>query len=43
MLIDESDPRSTLEMLNDWERAFGLPDSCTDAADTLAERQNALH
>lgn len=41
-LIEETDPRSTNELLTDWERVAGLPDSCTDAADTLEERRNAL-
>jgi len=27
-LIEESDPRTTLELLTDWERVFGLPDEC---------------
>lgn len=42
-LINENDPRTALEMLRDWERAFGLPDQCMQAADTLIERQNILH
>ncbi len=42
--INESDIRSTTEMLPDWERIAGLPDSCcgTDAASTLAERRARL-
>jgi len=39
---DESDPRSTLEMLPDWERVTGLPDECTLDADTLQERRAAV-
>lgn len=27
-LIDEADPRTTTEMLLDWERVAGLPDGC---------------
>jgi len=42
-LIEEMDPRTTFELLIDWERAFGLPDPCTDAADTVPERQAVLH
>lgn len=42
-LIDESDPRLTFELLADWEKAFGLPDTCTEAADTIAERHDSLH
>lgn len=41
-LIAESDPRLTAEMLSDWERAYGLPDPCTTAADTVAERRAVL-
>lgn len=41
-LFNEADPRVTLEMLTDWERATGLPDSCTGAADTIQERREFL-
>jgi uncharacterized protein YmfQ (DUF2313 family) len=41
-LIEESDPRTTGEMLTDWEQAAGLPDDCTGLADTLQERRNQL-
>lgn len=42
-LIEEADPRTTLEMLPDWERVAGLPDTCTGAPDEVSERQAALH
>ena len=42
-LIEETDPRTTSEMLTDWERAYGLPDACTDEVDTIAERLNVLY
>lgn len=42
-LIEEMDPRTTLELLPDWERVAELPDTCTGAPDTAAERQAALH
>lgn len=43
-LADELDPRTTLEMLKDWERVAGLPDACmADVADTINERQAILH
>lgn len=42
-LIEEADPRTALEMLTDWERVAGLPDTCTGAPDEPAERQAALH
>ncbi|MBD3728772.1 MAG: DUF2313 domain-containing protein [Sphingomonadales bacterium] len=41
-LLDEADPRTTLELLPDWERVAGLPDSCTGAPDSVQERQVAL-
>lgn len=37
-LVIEADPRMTLELLPDWERAFGLPDPCAGAG-TLQERR----
>ena len=42
LLLVESDPRSTLEMLPDWERAFGLPDPCVAEPQTIADRRKAL-
>lgn len=41
-LLDEGNPYKTLAMLPDWEADFGLPDSCSAAAPTLAERRAAL-
>lgn len=41
-LIEEADPRATTEMLADWERACGLPDTCSVSAVTLSERRAAL-
>lgn len=38
----ESDPRSTLQMLPDWERALGLPDPCIAEAQTLTDRRKAI-
>ena len=43
LLETESDPRLTLELLPDWERAFGLPDPClTDPPTDLTARRLAL-
>jgi uncharacterized protein YmfQ (DUF2313 family) len=42
VLIMESDPRLTLELLSDWERAYGLPDMCTVAGTTLQERRASV-
>lgn len=41
-LFEEVDPRSTLELLEDWERVAGLPDSCIAAPDSIAERRAAV-
>lgn len=42
-LVVEADPRTTEDLLPDWERAFGLPDECVaDAEMTLVERHRAL-
>jgi uncharacterized protein YmfQ (DUF2313 family) len=40
-LQNELDPRTTVEMLTDWERVLGLPDACTGPGGTLAQRQRA--
>jgi uncharacterized protein YmfQ (DUF2313 family) len=42
LLERESDPRQTVEMLDSWERAWGLPDPCYEGPSTIGERQNAL-
>lgn len=41
-LIDESDPRTTNEMLSDWERNYGLPDECTPIGSNIERRRNTL-
>jgi len=42
-LIIEADPRSALELISDWERVTGLPDSCSGTlATTLQERREAV-
>lgn len=44
-LIDEADPRTTVDLLADWERVAGLPDTCVIDADgdlTPAQRRAAL-
>lgn len=42
LLEIESDPRKTVEMLEDWERNWGLPDPCYDEPLTVYDRQIAL-
>ncbi len=40
--MEELDPQTTTEMIDDWERVYGLPDEC-DLPVTLAGRRSALH
>lgn len=41
--VDESDGRMALELLADWERVCGLPDSCSASmAITLQDRRGAV-
>ena len=42
LLQIESDPRKTVEILDWWERAWGLPDPCFPNADTIEQRQKML-
>lgn len=42
-LINESDPRTTFELLSEWEVAYGLPDKCSGLSASLAERRAAVH
>jgi uncharacterized protein YmfQ (DUF2313 family) len=42
LLETESDPRTTMELLPDWERNFGLPDPCYKTPQTIGDRQKAL-
>lgn len=41
-LVRETDPRKTVELLPEWERAWGLPDPCFPSATTIGERQRML-
>ena len=42
LLERESDPRQTVELLPEWERAWGLPDPCYAEPLGIAERQRHL-
>jgi uncharacterized protein YmfQ (DUF2313 family) len=42
LLEQESDPRTTILMLPDWERNWGLPDPCYAEPFTIGDRQKAL-
>lgn len=41
-LIRESDPRTTSELLEDWERVADLPDQCVTVTQTIEQRRVAL-
>lgn len=41
-LVEEADPRTTLELLADWERVAGLPDACIGDLDTIQARRDSL-
>lgn len=41
-LVDEADPRTTSELLPDWERVLGLPDPCVPAGQTFQQRRAAV-
>ena len=41
-LIRESDPRTTVELLPDWERVMGLPGVCGNLAENDDERRNQV-
>jgi uncharacterized protein YmfQ (DUF2313 family) len=41
-LIDETDPRTTFELLTDWERVLGLPNPCVTTEQTVAQRRAAV-
>jgi len=43
LLGREADPRATIELLGEWESAFGLPDPCVAEPLTIEDRQGALY
>lgn len=42
-LIAEADPRTTTELLSDWERVYALPEKCGTPPATIEGRRAALH
>lgn len=42
LLIDEINPLTTINGLEDWERVLGLPDACLPAGTSLQERRSAV-
>lgn len=41
-LVKESDPRSTLELITDWERVLALPDNCNPNPESVNERRASI-
>lgn len=41
-LLNEADPRTTVELIDEWEAFAGLPDPCVTEEQTLEQRQVAL-
>ncbi len=41
-LVNEADPRSVIEMLEEWEKVAGLPDPCIGTGGTFQERRDLL-
>ena len=41
-LLRESDPRTTSELIGDWERVLGLPDECSGDTPTLQDRRDQV-
>lgn len=42
-LLTESDPRTTYELLPEWEAWAGLPDPCVGEVGNIEQRNNGLH
>lgn len=42
-LLDENDPRTTSQMVVDWERFTGLPDTCLSLVVGVEERRRRVH
>lgn len=40
VLLTESDPRTTNELLTDWEKEYGLPDDCFAPGQSVNQRKN---
>lgn len=41
-LLNEADPRNTVELIDEWEAFAGLPDPCVTQEQTLEQRRVAL-
>jgi len=41
-LLEEADPRTVTELIDQWEGVAGLPDDCTGGLEALSDRRSAL-
>lgn len=41
-LLAERDPRQTVELLDEWEEEYGLPNKCVQVEQTFEERRDAV-
>lgn len=42
LILSEFDPRTTSQLLSDWERVLGLPDSCIGLQPTVDQRRASV-
>lgn len=42
LILTEADPRTTYDLLPDWERVLGLPDVCVGQLPTIEQRRAAV-
>ena len=42
LLVEESDPRTVFELIDEWEKDWGLPDACLGALPLLPDRRDVL-
>jgi uncharacterized protein YmfQ (DUF2313 family) len=42
-VLAELDPRTSMELLTDWERVCELPGKCSRSSETIQERREAVH
>lgn len=42
LILSEADPRTTYQLLADWERVLGLPDPCVGQLPTIEQRRAAV-
>lgn len=42
LILSESDPRTAIYLLEDWERVLGLPDTCIGPLPAIEQRRDAV-